>query len=226
MENNNRQGCRWVKASERLPEGRGKENSVIIRGCNMPRDIFGHGVGGKFVAYGFINFDKENPKFYFEHGKDSYLSNETIEWLDESIEPCATSSERIKELELGIIRMHENMLLGNHVEANRIGVELINTDANIGKIWATPSPSGDRDCEELKERLIAFGKENNEQFKRISELERGLELMIDQFNPDACDEKEVLDNPTQYEYGDVGRARIIVGIYKAIHNLAKQLLNL
>ena len=74
----------FIKASDRLPVGRGIENSVIIRGCDMPKDIFGCGITGEFVAKGFVNFDKDNPTFYFLYGGKSYLSNVNIEWLDES----------------------------------------------------------------------------------------------------------------------------------------------
>lgn len=73
---------RWVKASARLPEGRGKGNSVIIRGRDLPKDKFGHGIVGEFVTTGFVNYDEKSPEFYFIYGSDSYLSNETIEWLE------------------------------------------------------------------------------------------------------------------------------------------------
>ena len=45
---------------------------------------------------------------------------------------------KIKELELGIIRMHENMLLGNHVEANKIGLQLINSQSQSA---SNPDPA-------------------------------------------------------------------------------------
>lgn len=59
---------------------------------------------------------------------------------------------------------------------------------------------------------------------RVKELEVGLELAIDQFNPDACDEKEVVENPTNYHYGDVAQARAILSVYKSVHKLLKTIL--
>jgi hypothetical protein len=65
MENNNRQGCRWTKASEQKPESDGAYVVKIH--------------GKKFIT----TFDK---------GIGFGISG-PLEWLDESIEPCATSSE-------------------------------------------------------------------------------------------------------------------------------------
>lgn len=62
---------RWVKAADRLPEFAGRNNKVVIR------------TNGD-VAYGFKNFNDENPKIYYEDAGKSYLGNEGIEWLDES----------------------------------------------------------------------------------------------------------------------------------------------
>lgn len=92
---------RWVKASERLPE-KGFNNTVIIKGNDLPKDEFGHGIKGKFVTTGFVNFDKEYPKFYFLFGNDSFLSNETIEWLEE-IEPVQEVNESAENVVRTII---------------------------------------------------------------------------------------------------------------------------
>jgi len=70
--------------------------------------------------------------------------NPITEWLDESIEPCATSSDYMEEIE----RLRANVTFWKdkyHAEA------------------LTPSPTGDRDCEELK-------KENQALKQRISEI--------------------------------------------------------
>ena len=62
---------KWVKATERLPENGGIRNTVVIRTDGT-------------VAYGFRNFDENNPKIYYEDAGKSYLGNEGVEWLDES----------------------------------------------------------------------------------------------------------------------------------------------
>ena len=68
MENNNRKGCRWTKASERLPE----ENKLYI------------------IKYG-RNEIQYASLFVIKHKVELKMN---VEWLDESpIEPCATSSE-------------------------------------------------------------------------------------------------------------------------------------
>jgi hypothetical protein len=74
MENNNRQGCRWTKASERLPEN----NVKAFWRKQINHDYY--------VGYDYFNDSR-------------FMELDKIEWLDESpIEPCATSS-RIEELE-------------------------------------------------------------------------------------------------------------------------------
>ena len=68
MENNNRQGCRWTKASERLPEKEGQY---------------------------YVLMDNWNGTVYFNGNRfetGDWIKIERIQWLDESpIEPCATS---------------------------------------------------------------------------------------------------------------------------------------
>ncbi len=71
----------WVKANERLPIGRGRQNEFTIRG-NTFKDMYGHSIIGPFVTTGFLNHDDTNALFYFEYGHGSYLTNDTIEWLD------------------------------------------------------------------------------------------------------------------------------------------------
>ena len=68
MENNNRQGCRWIKASERLPEN----NVKAFWRKQINHDYY--------VGYDYFNDHR-------------FMELDKIEWLDESIEPCATSSE-------------------------------------------------------------------------------------------------------------------------------------
>ncbi len=67
MENNNRQGCRWVKPEDKLPK---KEGTYYIN--EEPYRQF------------FDPLNESSKKYWIEN---------VIEWLDESIEPCATSSE-------------------------------------------------------------------------------------------------------------------------------------
>ncbi len=75
----NRQGCRWVKASERLPEqtwdGVVRWEDKEVRRASM-------------TEFGFCSYK------YGKYG--NVYSEQPIEWLDESIEPCATSSENYK----------------------------------------------------------------------------------------------------------------------------------
>jgi len=80
MENNNRQGWRWVKASERTPS---HQQEISCK-------HFGHPCSAKYwdsPDKGKRFFDiKGSQNIFFERFNE-------IEWLDESIEPCATSSE-------------------------------------------------------------------------------------------------------------------------------------
>lgn len=77
---------KWIKASERMPKNAGKEFSVILRGTGFEPDQFGHAYLRPFVTIGFKNFDEHSPKFYFLIGDKSFLTNDNIEWLDESVE--------------------------------------------------------------------------------------------------------------------------------------------
>lgn len=72
-------GAKWVKASERLPEKGGKENSVVVRGVFKEPGYN----EWPFVAYGYRNFNPEKQQMYFELGSKSYLTND-VEWMDES----------------------------------------------------------------------------------------------------------------------------------------------
>ena len=73
MENNNRQGCRWVKCSDRLPEDSGW---YCIK---------------NFSPSGWVWFDAERKSFI--HHNEPQILHGNVLWLSESIEPCATSSE-------------------------------------------------------------------------------------------------------------------------------------
>jgi len=64
-----------VKASDRLPDKCGKENSVIVKGMWEGR--------WPFVAFGFRNYNEEDPRMYYEVGNKSECDN-NVEWLDES----------------------------------------------------------------------------------------------------------------------------------------------
>lgn len=85
-------GLKWVKASERLPEKCGEENSVIIRGNVY--DLTGYEAtfkpygNRKFVTYGFRNFSESNPQIYFSIGNHSFLHN-SVEWLEEYTAPVS-----------------------------------------------------------------------------------------------------------------------------------------
>jgi hypothetical protein len=65
----------WVKASERLPEKCGKDNTVVVRGKWEGK--------WPFVTYGFRNYNEEDPRMYYEVGSKSECNND-VEWLDES----------------------------------------------------------------------------------------------------------------------------------------------
>jgi hypothetical protein len=145
---------KWIRANERLPTGRGVDNSVIIRGCDMPPDGHGHAITGKFVTTGFVNFDDDNPKFYFIYGQHSFLSNETIEWLDESEpEPPQGKTMEAKEiLEHEIQYDQQKMFLeDSFVVARHNGIEyrLINERVVIMAINSAIAAA----CEEKEEAI-------------------------------------------------------------------------
>jgi hypothetical protein len=58
-------GMRWINASEKLPEGKGIANTVIIRN-NDPNNYW--------VTTGFRNFSEKRPSLYFVLGAFSYLT--------------------------------------------------------------------------------------------------------------------------------------------------------
>jgi hypothetical protein len=136
MENNNRQGCRWVKCSDRLPD---KEGIYTVKRHFSEQPEKAEYTGSIFTNYqGYI----------------------VKEWLDESesIEPCATSSstDRAEKLPDNLIEI-----------ANDVWVKLPYgvRDAMKQSHWMIgfcegyktrnnrPSPTGDRDCEELKKEV-------------------------------------------------------------------------
>jgi len=89
MENNNRQGCRWTKASEREPSiGDYYYCKVDTKQDCIVKTVveWGEHRNGDFK---YNDWDLDNVSHFGDFGEDA----EVIEWLDESIEPCATSSE-------------------------------------------------------------------------------------------------------------------------------------
>jgi len=82
MENNNRQGCRWTKCSEQMPDlSQYAEPELHFRFdgkkvCGVQFMSDGFEVKILSIYHGFYNKDLHR-----------------LEYLDESIEPCATSSE-------------------------------------------------------------------------------------------------------------------------------------
>jgi len=143
MENNNRQGCRWVKASERLPE---KFEVLHLKIHNSP----------SFMNVGM--YSKKNNSFKVQDDNYSTATSypiEIVEWLDESIEPCATSSEAVEILkELCQLKHYKDTVGKDSVyeksqpEAWKKANDFLNSI-----ISNAPSPTGDRDCEELKKGL-------------------------------------------------------------------------
>jgi hypothetical protein len=89
MENNNRQGCRWTKASEREPSiGDYYYCKVDTKQDCIVKTVveWGEHKNGEFK---YNDWDLDNVAHFGDFGEDA----EVIEWLSESIEPCATSSE-------------------------------------------------------------------------------------------------------------------------------------
>jgi len=85
----NRQGCRWVKASELLPESDSPNYHFRLNGFDK-------------VNGNFCDISNEGEIVFWVNGcgafEDYYIYKkdfDKIEWLSESIEPCATSSDAI-----------------------------------------------------------------------------------------------------------------------------------
>ncbi len=78
---NNRHGCRWTKASD-LP----KESGTFI--CRIEHND-GNGVRSQWI---------EELKYSMgeQFIRDEFIKGDVIEWLDESIEPCADENEFAK----------------------------------------------------------------------------------------------------------------------------------
>jgi len=126
MENNNRQGCRWTKIYEKgMPKEIGK---VHWRATNLQGE---HEPISAGVAYSTIR----------KGGAVDF-----IEYLDESIEPCATSSENYwkQRCEAAEALIWIDMTSPNWDKRHKNWQQLKSQ---------TPSPTGDRDCEELKKEV-------------------------------------------------------------------------
>ena len=155
MENNNRQGCRWVKASERNPD---KEGLYFVKMADGEKDV------------------NRYAEFYTGDGIE-WLDETVLYWLDESIEPCATSSERIKDLEDALYLLCElkdikdtdgktDYYLTRQPIAWQRAKELLSSPNN------RPSPTGDRDCEELKDIGFIQWYSGMEEYKIRNAYER------------------------------------------------------
>ncbi len=141
MENNNRQGCRWTKASERL---QGDDQDVIVK-WRINEEVWcaDHCTG-------------KDLKEQMKHSGHEYF------WLDESIEPCATSSENYWKQRCEAAE--ENIKTYSDWNTDRLDVDRMSSTADVQflkwkaafdnwqrlKTMPIPSPTGDRDCEELK----------------------------------------------------------------------------
>jgi len=153
MENNNRHGCRWTKCSEVLPEEGKYVNGRIISLNNRPK--------GVYYQRGYMRSIDGNDMYALDN----------VEWLDESIEPCATSSDAIKFAEW--IRI--NAVSGNdgtwHYQESKNMYKCVN-ETELYQIYSqTPSPTGDRDCEELKkglEEILEMSDSENYDLKIIN----------------------------------------------------------
>jgi hypothetical protein len=93
MENNNRQGCRWTKASERLPD----MEKVVYLKDNVGLERLGNfyevddGYDEKVISiWLYIQPNGAHEGFRIQQKNFNHYF-----WLDESIEPCATSSEKL-----------------------------------------------------------------------------------------------------------------------------------
>lgn len=125
----------WIKASEKLPQNSGELNRVIIRSSGFGKDIFGHEYGYPFVTYGYKNFSEEDPKFYFTIAGESFLTNENIEWLDETQPlPSGNVEEAAKEYASSIF------------DASFKGEFQVRTDSFLaGAAWQASQSSGSKE---------------------------------------------------------------------------------
>ncbi len=219
MENNNRHGCRWVKASERLPEvGEYIDNHYSLKASLRSHNVLSlkfNGVpycgtyyesleGGNIKCFAIANHD------YTYQEKDF----DKIEWLDESIEPCATSSENYWKQRCEAAE--ENIKTYSDWNTDRLDIDRMSSTADVQflkwkaafdnwqrlKTMPAPSPTGDRDCEELKEQkemlsnmLVDVQIERRQLKERISELEEGLrEITKMTFNDEMIEQAKQLLN--------------------------------
>ena len=181
MENNNRQGCRWTKCKDKTPD----HNAAYRQLWQNPYDE-------KHSEWMYFNGKVNEYDIVEDIDSSVIVDQDTVEWLDESIEPCATSSENywkqrydVEMDEQKLIEIFKRVSLwdlseckfeyekedtGNHwcnAELNGRVIDSIIWDGNIFSmmnnngtfsplnpmLYYSPSPTGDRDCEELKERI-------------------------------------------------------------------------
>ena len=167
MENNNRQGCRWTKAGDFVPENPEMKH---WRDAETKEPTLWRAI--KKIAVSENNSDQ-------------------VEWL--SIEPCATSSEnenivmkRIKQQEPDEAGWSYNSEFlreftervnekdwGEGLSMEQVESVLITAEEyEHEKLKSqTPSPTGDRDCEELKkglEEILEMSDSENYDLKIIN----------------------------------------------------------
>jgi hypothetical protein len=169
MENNNRQGCRWTKAIQERIDYLKKADAEVCekRWGNITRAL------ERMVARETSNFLTER-----RHELEDLLRNM------ESIEPCATSSEkvnivmkRIKQQEPDEAGWSYNSDFlreftekvnekdwGEGLSMEQVESVLITAEEYEHEQLKsqTPSPTGDRDCEELKKEVERLKNEINE----------------------------------------------------------------
>jgi len=145
MENNNRQGCRWTKASERLPD---RFKDVVIKTKRGKLAVTCVDGKGKFDTYPLRDDDK------------------IVYWLDldESIEPCATSSkESVKRFDKVIsclaVELPMEVWTSVHYEWIKFRNETL-----------APSPTGDRYAELEKQVVELLGLTKCHNVKEVIEL--------------------------------------------------------
>src|SRR6478736_7415160 len=143
MENNNRQGCRWIEEYRKYLQNHIAEGKKFLK-----NDV---GILEKSDIAQTKSFTRgKHTGFVYAFDKFNELST------SESIEPCATSSE-IGFAEWIIKEYQPNFaILGKGVsnwtyKGLEAGKEFYTTE-QLYEIYKsqTPSPTGDRDCEELK----------------------------------------------------------------------------